>query len=76
MLTASIPLPEARVADPRAVLPSLKDKVPVAEAGVTVAVSVIACPATAVVAEVVKVTVVVCSAAPLTTTDTALDVDA
>ena len=56
-------------------LPSLKDNVPVAAAGVTVAVSVIDCPDTAVVAEEAKVTVVVCSAAPLTCIDTALDVD-
>ena len=75
MLTASTPFPEARVADPRVVLPSLKDNVPVAEAGVTVAVSVIAWPDTAVVAEAIKLTVVVCSAAPLTWIDTALDVD-
>jgi hypothetical protein len=54
----------------------LKDNVPVAEAGVTVAVSVMDCPDTAVVAEPVKVTAVVCkAAAPLTWTDTALDVD-
>ena len=56
-------------------LPSLKDNVPVAAAGVTEAVSVIDCPDTAVVAEVAKVTVVVCSAAPLTFTDTALEFD-
>ena len=70
-------MPEARDADPRTVLPSLKDNVPVAEAGVTVALSVMDCPDTAVVAEAVKVTAVVCSApAPLTWTDTELDVDA
>lgn len=69
-------MPEARGADPRTVLPSLKDNVPVAEAGVITAVSVMDCPDTAVVAEGVKVTVVVCNAAaPLTWTDTALDVD-
>jgi hypothetical protein len=57
------------------VLPSLKDNVPVAAAGMTVAVRMIDCPDTAVVAEAVKVTVVVCSAAELTWTDNALDVD-
>ena len=57
-------------------LPSLKVTVPVAEAGVTVAVSVIACPATAVDAEEARVTADACTCAPLTTTDTALDVDA
>jgi hypothetical protein len=57
------------------VLPSLKDNVPVAAAGVTVAVSVIDCPDIAVVAEAAKVTVVVFSAAALTWTGSALDVD-
>ena len=75
MLTASTPLPEASVAEPRAALPSLKDNVPFAAAGVTVAVSVIDCPDTVVVAEEAKVTVVGCSAAALTWTDSALDVD-
>lgn len=51
--------------------------VPVAEAGATVAVSVIACPETAVPAEAANVTVVVWSCpAAFTWTDTALDVDA
>jgi hypothetical protein len=76
VLKASTPLPEVTVAVPRAVLPSLKENVPVAEVGVTVAVSVMDCPDTAVAAEAVKVTAVVCSAAaPLTWTDTALDID-
>ena len=51
--------------------------VPVAEAGATVAVSVIACPETAVAAEAARVTAVVWSCpAAFTWTDTALDVDA
>jgi hypothetical protein len=58
------------------VLPSLKVTVPVAAAGVTVAVRVIACPETAVDAEAARVTVDACTCAPLTITDTAPDVDA
>jgi hypothetical protein len=58
------------------VLPSLKVTVPVAEAGLTVAVRVIACPETAVDAEAARVTADACSCVALTTTDTALDVDA
>ena len=61
---------------PIEVPPSLKMTVPVAEAGVTVAVRVIACPETAVDAEAARVTAEVCSCAALTTTDTALDVEA
>jgi hypothetical protein len=77
VLTESIPLPAARLAEPIAVVPSLKVIVPVAEVGATVAVSVIACPDAAVAAEAVRVTVVVCSgaAAAFTWTDTALDVE-
>jgi hypothetical protein len=76
VLMASTPLPEAMVSDPIAVVPSLKLIVPVAEAGVTVAVRVIACPDTAVAAEAAKVTAVVVSGAVLTWTETALEVDA
>ncbi len=72
----SIPLPEARLADPIEVLPSRKVSVPVAEAGETVAVSVMDCPETAVVAEAARAAVVVCSpAAAFTLIDTVLDVD-
>lgn len=68
-------MPEARVADPIVVLPSLKVIVPVAGVGATVAVSVTDCPDTAVAAEAASVTAVVCSWAAFTWTDTALDVD-
>ena len=63
VLTASIPLPELKLPDPIEVLPSRKVTVPVAEAGATVAVSVIGCPDTTVVAEAARVTEVVCSPA-------------
>jgi hypothetical protein len=58
------------------VLESLKVTVPVAEAGVTLAVRVIACPEAAVDAEVARVTADACSCAAFTTNDTALEVDA
>ena len=63
VLAVSIPLPEAKLADPIEVLPSRKVSVPVAEAGVTAAVSMMDCPETAVVAEAARATVVVCSPA-------------
>jgi hypothetical protein len=56
-------LPEAKLADPIAVLPSRKVIVPVAEAGATVAVSVMGCPDTTVAAEAARVVVVVSSPA-------------
>jgi hypothetical protein len=56
--------------------PSLKVTVPVAEAGVTAAVRVIACPKTAVGAEAARETVDACSCDAATTPDTTLDVDA
>jgi hypothetical protein len=69
-------LPDARVAEPIVELLSTNEIVPVAEVGVTLAVSEMAWPDTAVVGEATRVTVVVCSCAPFTWTDTALDVDA
>jgi hypothetical protein len=66
VLTANVPLPAARVAFPIEVVPSLKVIVPVAEVGATVAVSVMACPDTAVAAEAARVTAVVCSGAAFT----------
>lgn len=70
-------MPELRLAFPIAVLPSRNASVPVAEAGATVAVSVMDCPDTAVVADAARVVVVVCgpAAAVFTSIDNALDVD-
>ena len=61
VVTASIPLAAARGAFPIELVPSLKVIAPVAEVGTTVAVSVMACPDTAVAAEAARVTAVVCS---------------
>ena len=63
VLRVSTPLPEVKLADPIAVLLSRKVSVPAAEAGATVAVSMMDCPDTTVVAEAARVTVVVCSPA-------------
>jgi hypothetical protein len=60
-------LPEVKLADPIAALLSKKIIVPVAETGTTVAVSVIGCPDTTVVAEAARVTEVVCSPAAVFT---------
>ena len=63
VVRVSTPLPEVKPADPTEVLPSRKVSVPVAEAGATVAVSVIGWPETAVAAEAARVVVVVSSPA-------------
>jgi hypothetical protein len=63
VLRESIPLPELKLADPTEVSPSKKVSVPVAEAGTTVAVSVMGCPDTAVVAEAARAVVVDCGPA-------------
>ena len=67
VLRVSGPLPEVRLADPIAALPSKKEIVPVADAGATVAESVSGCPDTTVVAEAARVTEVVCSPAAVFT---------
>jgi hypothetical protein len=69
-------LPDVRVAEPMVALPSVNEIVPVAEAGVTLAVSEIACPETADAGEATRVTAVDGNCAPFTCTDTALEVDA
>lgn len=56
-------MPEVKLAVPIAVLPSRNVNVPLAEAGAAVAVSVMNCPDTAVVAEVASVVVVACGPA-------------
>lgn len=76
VLKERVPLPDARVAEPIVVLPSSNEIVPVAEAGVTLAVSVIACPDTADAGDAARVIAVDGSCAPFTCTDTALEVDA
>jgi hypothetical protein len=76
VLIERAPLPDATVAEPTVELPSLNEIVPVAEVGVTLAVSEIAWPATAVAGEATRVTAVVCNCAPFTCTDTALDAEA
>ena len=76
MLKERIAFPDARVAEPIAELPSLNEIVPVAEAGVTLAVSEMAWPDTAVTGEAANATVVDDSCAPFTCTDTAFEVDA
>jgi hypothetical protein len=63
VLRVSIPLPGVKPADPTEALPSRKVSVPVAEAGATVAVSVMDCPDTAVAADAARVVVVVSSPA-------------
>jgi hypothetical protein len=60
VLSERIAEPELSVEEPTLVPPSMNVTVPVAEAGVTVAVKLTACPATALVGVAARVTVVVC----------------
>lgn len=76
MLRDKVAFPEVKAAEPIVELPSLNEIVPVAEAGVTLAVSEIVWPDMPLTGDAVSATIVDGRFAPFTCTETALEADA